>query len=72
LGKKPVFHGINGSTVVLELRRSSPFPDSEFRWSSLNVSPWKWLSGEELFRSSRTTLEQIAPWDILLLREIQD
>jgi hypothetical protein len=46
-------------------------PDSELQWSCLTVPPRKWRSGEELLRSSRTTLEQFALRKILLLREIQ-
>jgi hypothetical protein len=56
-----------GSRTPLE----QPSPNFELRWSSLNLPLQKWCSGEELLRSSRTTLEQIAPWEILLLREIQ-
>jgi hypothetical protein len=57
--QKPVFCGANCSSMVLELR-----------WSSLTLSPRKWRSGKELLWSSRTTLEQIAPWVILLLQKI--
>jgi hypothetical protein len=35
-------------------------PDSELRWSSLTLPPWKWSSREKLLRSSGTTLEQFA------------
>jgi hypothetical protein len=40
-------------------------PESELRWSSLTLPLQKGRSGEELHRSSRTTLEQIAPLKIL-------
>jgi hypothetical protein len=43
---------------------------TELRWSCLTLPLRKGLSEEELLWSSRTMLEQYAPWKIL--REIQD
>jgi hypothetical protein len=67
-GEKPVFRVANFSSVVLEqvppyfeLRRRSLLLDSELRWSCLTLPPRKWRFVEGLLRSSRTTLEQIAP-----------
>jgi hypothetical protein len=64
-----------------ELQRKFPREHvfADFRFSSGNENharavslhlPRKWLSGEQLPQSSRTTLEQIPLREILLLREI--
>jgi hypothetical protein len=47
-------------------------PEHSF-WTAnpLEQPPWKIRPREELLRSSRSTLEQIPPWEILLLEEIQ-
>jgi hypothetical protein len=65
-GEKPVFRGANCSRVALEVRRSTPLRTAE----PLEQPPRKICPGEELLRSSRSTLEQIPPQEILLLEEI--
>jgi hypothetical protein len=62
-GKKPVFRGANCSSVALEVRRSSPLQTV----NPLEQPPRKICPGEELLRSSRSTLKQIPPREILLL-----
>jgi hypothetical protein len=49
--------------VALEVRWSTPLQTA----SPLKQPPRKIHPGEELPRSSRSTLEQIPPWEILLL-----
>jgi hypothetical protein len=67
VGKKLVFHGgANCSSVALEVRRSTPLRTA----NPLEQPPQKIRPGEELLRSSRSTLEQIPPREILLLVEI--
>jgi hypothetical protein len=66
VGKKPVFRGANCSSVALEVRRSTPLRSANL----LEQPPWKIHPGEELLRSSRSTLEQIPFQEILLLEEI--
>jgi hypothetical protein len=66
VGKKPVFHGANCSSVALEVRRCIPLRTA----NRLEQPPRKIHPGEELLQSSRSTLEQIPPREILLLEEI--
>jgi hypothetical protein len=63
VGKKPVFCGANCSSVALEVRRSTPL----WTVNPLEQPPRKIRPGEELLRSSSSTLEQIPPREILLL-----
>jgi hypothetical protein len=64
--KKPFFCEANCSSVALEVHRSTPF------WTAnpLEQPPRKIRPGDELLQSSRSTLEQIPPREILLLKEI--
>jgi hypothetical protein len=66
VGKKLVFQGANCSSVVLELRRSTPL------WTGnlLEQPPLKIRPGEEFLWRSRSTLEQIPPRKILLLYKL--
>jgi hypothetical protein len=53
--------------VSLSKYEVETIPDSEHRWSSLNVSPRKWHSGKgSHLQSYGTTLEQFAPRKLLL------
>jgi hypothetical protein len=63
VGKKPGFRRANCSGVALEVRRSTPLRTV----NSLEQPPRKIRPGEELLRSSRSTLAQIPPRGILLL-----
>jgi hypothetical protein len=66
VGKRPVFRGANCSSVALEVHRSTPLRTA----NPLEQPPRKIHPGEELLRSSRSTLGQIPPREILLLEEI--
>jgi hypothetical protein len=66
VGKKPVFHGENCSSVPLVVRRSTSLRTA----NPLKQPPRKIRPREELLWSSRSTLEQIPPREILLLEEI--
>jgi hypothetical protein len=66
VGKKPVFCGANCSSVTLEVRRSTPLWTANLLEQPLR----KIRPREELLQSSRSTLEQIPPREILLLEEI--
>jgi hypothetical protein len=66
VGEKTVFRGANCSSVALEVRRNTPLRTANL----LEQPPWKIRPGEELLWSSRSTLEQIPPQEILLLEEI--
>jgi hypothetical protein len=66
MGEKPVFRGANCSSLALEVLRSTPLQTANL----LEQPLWKIRPREELFRSSRSTLEQISPREILLLEEI--
>jgi hypothetical protein len=61
--KKPV---LRGSSVGLEVRRSTPLRTA----NPLEQPPRKICPGEELLRSSRSTLEHSPPQEILLQEEI--